>query len=549
MKKIYLLIKNRLTLFILGTITGVLAGICTSRVITLIKSGLDAVENINGAFISQIIGFSLLATLLGIASGYFMARITAIVVRQLTQSLSEKILKANYEYIESASERIVPVLTRDITVLSEFINRLPQFLVSVTTVLVTFVVVFRSDWKLTSFFLMAFLLQILMIAFTLPWVRRLTRRATLYNNHLFRDLGNLVSGLKELSLNQARRDKYIQNVISPNIYHWNHAEVRRKVLLETTDRLSDLLVFIFSGLLMYAGVTVLTIDFYQFKVILPTILFLIPFTVKIASFFRLRSSALVSLEQIHQLGIDVDRQEIKSSKQLSRIPKVDNPYLEFSNIKFEYQTRQHENLITFGPLNLTLEQNKITFIVGGNGSGKTTFSKILTGLYRPIAGEMSYQGQLVSEENLISYRKLFSAYFADSHVFEHLSHIDEAFLNLHADRFIAMLEMENKVKISSDSFSSVRLSYGQRSRLALIANMLDNKEIYVFDEWAANQDPYFKGIFYHQILPFLKQLGKTVVVISHDEKYFDVADEFITLQEGMTTATSDSTIKEQHPQV
>ncbi|MCV9386829.1 cyclic peptide export ABC transporter [Reichenbachiella ulvae] len=533
MKKLFPLIKNRLGLFIIGAITGVASGFCTSRVITMIKTGLDSVDNINENFIFQIIGYSIIATILGIGSGYFIAKITSIVIRQLTQNLSEKILKANYEYIESASSRIVPVLTRDITMLSEFINRIPQFLVSVTTVVATLYVMFLSDWKLTSFFMIAFVLQIIMVASTLPLVRKLTRNSTKYNNYLYRDLSNLVSGLKELSLNEARRNDYISLVISENLKFWNKSEVRRKVLLETNDRLSDLLVFIFSGLLMYAGATILPIDFYQFKVILPTILFLIPFTTKIASFFRLKSGAMVSLEQIHKLGLDVDKRKIESSEQLKPNHESNVPILKFSKIKFQYQTQQHENPITFGPLDIAFKKNNITFIIGGNGSGKTTFSKILTGLYIPISGSIQYYDEEVKMENLISYRNLFSAYYADSHVFEHLSHIEASYLEEKADNFINMLEMESKVEIEGDTFSTISLSYGQRSRLALIANMLDNKDIYVFDEWAANQDPYFKGIFYHKILPYLKEIGKTIIVISHDEKYFEVADEIIELQEGM----------------
>ncbi len=533
MKKLFPLIRNRLGLFTIGTLIGILSGICTSGVITMIKSGLDSVENINGSFIFQIIGLSLLATILGISSGYFMAKITAIIIRQLTQNLSEKILKANYEYVESNSDRIVPVLTRDITKLSEFINRFPQFLVSTTTVVLTLFLLFKSDWQLTSFFMIAFVLQIIMIAATLPMVRKLTKKSTRFNNFLFRDLANLVSGLKELSLNHARRKDYISEVISLNLSHWNHFEIRRKVLLETTDRLSDLLVFIFSGLLMFLGVTILPIDFDSFKVILPTVLFLIPFTVKIASFFRLRSSALVSLEQIYQLGIDVDKQRINSIKNLSHEEKKKNVILELKDVEFQYVASIHENPLAFGPLNISFRKNRITFIIGGNGSGKTTFSKILTGLYIPTDGEMYYKDQLITDENLLSYRNLFSAYYTDSHVFEYLSHISEDYLEDHAENFISMLEMDNKVEVVEKKFSSTKLSYGQRSRLALIANMLDDKEIYVFDEWAANQDPYFKGIFYNDILPFLKEKGKTVIVISHDEKYFGVADEIIELGEGM----------------
>lgn len=534
MKKLFPLIKNRLGLFALGIATGVLSGTSTSHIISMIKSGLENVENIDGSFIAQIIGFSFTAAMLGIASGYFMAKITAIVVRNLTQNLSEKILMANYEYIETNSDRIVPVLTRDITVLSEFINRFPQFIISVTTVLITLTVLFITDWQLTSFFIIAFAIQSILVASTLPVVKKLTKKTTRFNNFLYRDLANLVAGLKELSLNSTRRNEYISSVISTNLHNWNNSTIKSKVLSETTDRLSDLLVFVFCAFLMFLGVTLLPIDFQTFKVVLPTILFLIPFTMKIAGYFRYKSTAMVSLNQIHQLGVDIGNQKLSSFEKINSTPTSNNPFLRFEDLEFQYKTSKHENAITFGPLNISFRKNEITFIVGGNGSGKTTFSKLLAGLYIPTGGKIYYGDQEIREANLISYRDLFSAYFTDSHVFEYLTHVDQDFLSDHAENYISMLEMDHKVSVEDRKFSTTKLSYGQRSRLGLIANMLDNKEVYLFDEWAANQDPHFKEVFYYEILPFLKEKGKTVIVISHDEKYFKVADTIIELEEGMT---------------
>ena len=533
MKKLFPLIKDRLVLFLVGIVAGILAGMSTSYVISLIKKGLASVDQIDQSFILQIIGLSLLAAIFGIASGYFMARVTAIVVRTLTQSLSEKILKANYEFVESNSERIVPVLTRDITVLSEYINRFPQFIISSTTVIVTIGVLLTTDWKLTSFFILAFALQSMLVAITLPLVRRLTKNATHYHNHLYRDLANLVSGLKELSLNQDRRSKYITEVVSSNVNNWNNATIRSKVLYETTDRTSDLLVFILSGLLMFLGATVLPVNFDSFKVILPTILFLLPFTIKIAGYFRYRSTAMVSLSQIHKLGIEISDERIDSCEDIKATNDPQNSFLRMKEVKFQYQNSKHETPISFGPVNIEFKKNNITFIIGGNGSGKTTFTKILTGLYRPTDGELIFNNQVVSNANLLSYRNQFSSYFTDSHVFEYLTHITDSFLETHSNKFISMLQMQHKVSIHEKQFNTTKLSYGQKSRLGLIANLLDDKEIYVFDEWAANQDPHYKEVFYYDILPHLKRQGKTVIVISHDEKYFDVADEIIELQEGM----------------
>jgi len=56
--------------------------------------------------------------------------------------------------------------------------------------------------------------------------------------------------------------------------------------------------------------------------------------------------------------------------------------------------------------------------------------------------------------------------------------------------------------------------------------------VYLFDEWAADQDPVFKKVFYTQLLPELKARGKAVLVISHDERYFGAADRVIRLDYG-----------------
>ena len=90
--------------------------------------------------------------------------------------------------------------------------------------------------------------------------------------------------------------------------------------------------------------------------------------------------------------------------------------------------------------------------------------------------------------------------------------------------------------LSQSGFSTTHLSHGQRQRLALLGAYLEDRPIYVFDEWAANQEPQFRNIFYRQILPELKARGKLAVVISHDDRYFDVADRLIRLTSGVLAA-------------
>jgi putative ATP-binding cassette transporter len=172
------------------------------------------------------------------------------------------------------------------------------------------------------------------------------------------------------------------------------------------------------------------------------------------------------------------------------------------------------------------------FLIGGNGSGKTTLAKIITGLYEPGSGEMRLNGNPVTSESLDYYRNHFSAVFSDFYLFETLLGLDRPGLDARAQELLVQLQLNRKVNIREGELSTVELSQGQRKRLALLTAYLEDRPVYIFDEWAADQDPLFRGIFYNKILPDLKSRGKTVIVISHDERFYHLADRIIKLEHG-----------------
>jgi putative ATP-binding cassette transporter len=174
----------------------------------------------------------------------------------------------------------------------------------------------------------------------------------------------------------------------------------------------------------------------------------------------------------------------------------------------------------------------LVFLVGGNGSGKTTLAKLLTGLYIPEAGVIRLNGQEVTNENRERYRQLFSVVFSDFHLFESLLGLHASQLNTQIQELLVQLQLQHKVQIEGRELSTIDLSQGQRKRLALLTAYLEDRQIYIFDEWAADQDPLFKEIFYYRLLPGLKQRGKTIIVISHDDKYYHIADRIIKLDYG-----------------
>jgi putative ATP-binding cassette transporter len=198
---------------------------------------------------------------------------------------------------------------------------------------------------------------------------------------------------------------------------------------------------------------------------------------------------------------------------------------------FRYASAEGEAGFQVGPIDMDIRRGQIAFITGGNGSGKSTLLKLITGLYLPTSGVVNLDGQAILPDNIVAYRNLFSAIFSDYHLFKELYGLPEVTQD-RATELFRLLEMEHKAHIVEQAFDTIALSSGQRKRLALITLLLEDRPICVFDEWAADQDPHFREKFYREILPHLRQSGKTIIAITHDDRYFDVADFRVHLEEG-----------------
>lgn len=208
------------------------------------------------------------------------------------------------------------------------------------------------------------------------------------------------------------------------------------------------------------------------------------------------------------------------------------PDIRLSGVHFQYHADQDDKGFAIGPVDLHLRGGESLFIVGGNGGGKSTLAMLLTGLLIPDRGAISLGGRVIDEQNREWYRQHFSAVFSDFYLFDRIIGMEHAGADELARKYLKQLRLDHKVRIENGSFSTTDLSQGQRKRLALLVAYMEDRPVYVFDEWAADQDPEFKRFFYLDILPALKSQGKTVVVITHDDAYFPVADRLMKLEDG-----------------
>ena len=242
------------------------------------------------------------------------------------------------------------------------------------------------------------------------------------------------------------------------------------------------------------------------------------------------SQAGIALSKIESLGLS-----LASRSELVKVPpryRSSWHYLQLNGVTHTYRTEDETSNFILGPINLKFSPQEIVFIVGGNGSGKSTLAKLITGLYLPEAGDIIFDGEPITEENREWYRQHFSVVFSDFYLFEDLLGLEDSNLDNQAQRYLELLQLDHKVKVKHGKLSTTSLSQGQRKRLALLTAYLEDRPIYLFDEWAADQDPIFKEIFYCKLLPFLRDQGKTILVISHDDHYFHVADRMIKLDYG-----------------
>jgi putative ATP-binding cassette transporter len=244
------------------------------------------------------------------------------------------------------------------------------------------------------------------------------------------------------------------------------------------------------------------------------------------------SRAQVAFDKISDLGLSLQHDSAESD--LSACPETPTPWacLELVGVTHDYNSEGNLDRFTVGPIDIVLHPGELVFLIGGNGSGKTTLAKILAGLYAPQSGEIRFNGEPVTNNNRDDYRQNFSALFSDYYLFDRLFGVDEASRRSKAAAYLKVLQLDHKVEINDGRLSSTDLSSGQRKRLALLTAYLENRSVYIFDEWAADQDTLFKQFFYCEILPELKAAGKTLVVITHDDRFFHLADRVIKLENG-----------------
>lgn len=386
----------------------------------------------------------------------------------------------------------------------------------------------------------AFLVFLGAVVVGIVWYLRIDRtfRGTLQlaatrQAQLLDTIGDIIRGGKELRLNSRKSAAVLAayqdvsrsagSLLSAAGEHWAAVIALGFVV---TYFILGVVVFVLPEIGRLGGGTTL------FQLI-PIVLFCLSPLSRIVGQSAMFVQADVELQSIFAAERRLDAAEGVSPSEARRLA---SGFDQFSTITYAGITFNHRNdagavVFTSGPWDLTVKRGETIFLVGGNGSGKSTVLRLMTGLYRAERGRVGVDGIAVEGHALAGLREQFSAIFGDFHLFDRLYGLEQVDPD-EVNRLIDAMWLTGKVKFENGRFTDLNLSTGQRKRLALIAALLEDRPIYAFDEWSAEQDAHFREEFYTRILPSLKARGKTVIAVTHDERFWHLADRVIKFDLG-----------------
>jgi putative pyoverdin transport system ATP-binding/permease protein len=353
-------------------------------------------------------------------------------------------------------------------------------------------------------------------------------RARSEENLLFKYLRSLIFGAKELKLHDRRRDAFLTDLLEATSRRYQRHAVRGNAIFSVAVSWGSLLFFIAMGTVLYLVPARGAMDPRVVSGYVITLLYLmVPLDV-IGSLLPGIGRTEVALRHLESLRLALPQGTAPAASQVWRKPPTS---VALQRATFTYSGRDGRPFAV-GPIDLEVRAGELLFVVGGNGSGKTTLTKLLVGLYDADDGRTYCNGEPVTALTRAAFRQQFSVVFSDCHLFEELLGLDGPELAERVPAYLRLLDLDDKVQVREGKLSTLDLSQGQRKRLALLTAYLEDRPIYVFDEWAADQDPAFKTLFYTKLVPELKRRGKAVVVVTHDDRFFHLADRIVKLDEG-----------------
>lgn len=521
------------SMMLLTTVAALLSGACNAALIALVNTTLHRRDPSTAALVGAFVALGLGKVGSNFISQAMLANFSQGAISELRRDLIRKILAVPLRALEEiGAPRVLVALTDDVFNITQALLAIPLVCVNVAMLLCGAAYLGWLSWQIL-------LMLCALIVFGAVGYRLIVRSAFRFLNQareeedkLFRSFRALTEGIKELKLHRRRRGAFFTENIQATTEEYQRHNVAAEVRFISAQSWSHLLYFALIGLIVFLVPALFPLDSKTLTGYVLTTLYLMGPLAGVMGSFSLFGRANVALQKVQSLGFSLAEKAAEDCSVGKAGREMLFERLELREVTHSYHREMDDSHFVLGPINLTFRPGELVFLVGGNGSGKSTLAKIITGLYTPESGEIRLDGEPITNQNRDDYRQVFSAVFADFYLFDNLLGLTGTDLDSQARQYLELLHLKQKVKVQNGALSTTAVSQGQRKRLALLTAYLEDRPFYLFDEWASDQDPQFKDVFYTQLLPELKRRGKSVLVITHDDKYFGLADRLIKLDYG-----------------
>lgn len=521
-------------LALLGTGLGIVSGLAMAWLLATINRGLHDRDGVTWPLLASFAGLCAVSIGGTAIAGALNSIVGQKLIAALRKEISARILRAPIAVLEThRPHRLMAVLTNDVDTVSVFTFNVSGYAIALAITLGSFIYL----WTLSpAVFALAVVSLGLGVAINIfakrGWIRDY-EGVRVAQDELHRQYRAITDGAKELKISRPRRARVYGLLLSGAADRIAALKSRAMRLFWFADAAGSAVFFVVIGLLL-AGQHRLGIDAGVISGAVIVLLFVKGPIAQLSAALPALDQARISFRRIAELSVELDRDEPNISVEATFDPAPpDLTSIELRHLTYAFAAKEGAQPFVLGPIDLTIRAGEMVFIVGENGSGKTTLIKLLLGLYVPQEGLLLVDGTSVTPQMRDDYRQLFTTIFSDYYLFDDLV---LGALSEEARPHLERLEIAHKVRIEDGRFSSTDLSTGQRKRLALVHAYLEHRPVIVTDEWAADQDPEFRRVFYEELLPQMQRQGKTLIVISHDDRYFHIADRILRLRAGRIVA-------------
>ncbi|MFP2426120.1 multidrug ABC transporter permease/ATP-binding protein [Enterobacter ludwigii] len=477
------------------------------------------------AVLPEFLGLLLLLMAVTLGSQLALTALGHHFVFRLRSEFIKRILDTQVERVEQlGSASLLAGLTSDVRAITIAFVRLPEL---VQGIILTFGSAAYLAWLSTKMLAVTALWIVITIWGGFLLVSRVYKHMAVLReteDKLYNDYQTVLEGRKELTLNRERAEHIFNHLYIPDAREYRHHIIRADTFHLSAVNWSNIMMLGAIGLVFWMANSLGWADTNVAATYSLTLLFLRTPLLSAVGALPTLLSAQVAFNKLNKFDLAPFKAEFPRPQ---AFPNWQT--LELRNVMFRYQ----DNAFSVGPVNLTIHRGELLFLIGGNGSGKSTLAMLLTGLYQPQSGEILLDGKALSAEKPEDYRKLFSAVFTDVWLFDHLLGPEGQQANpALVEKWLGQLQMSHKLELQDGKILNLKLSKGQKKRVALLLALAEERDIILLDEWAADQDPHFRREFYQVLLPLMKAMGKTIFAISHDDHYFIHADRLLEMRDG-----------------